>query len=165
MIKLKIWSLIYFQDSETMKLMFVCTANTCRSVMAEYIFKGMVGKEIEICSAGIMATDGRSPSKNTVMACRNQGIDVTNHKATNVKRSDIEDMDLVLTLETSHRDTLRKRYPDLKIYTIKEFNGVDYLYDIDDPFMYDLEVYEATFKEIQKSLEKIDMNKLLEYEK
>ena len=42
---------------------------------------------------------------------------------------------------------------------------MDYLYDIDDPFMYDLEVYEATFKEIQKSLEKIDMNKLLEYEK
>lgn len=147
-----------------MKLMFVCTANTCRSVMAEYIFKDMVGENIEICSAGIMAQDGRSPSKNTVQACENNGLDVSDHKATNVKSSNIEDMDLVLTLETSHRDTLRNRYPDLEIYTIKEFNGVDYLYDIDDPFMYDLEVYEATFKEIKEALEKIDLNKLLEYD-
>lgn len=145
-----------------MKLMFVCTANTCRSVMAEYIFKKMVGDEIGVYSAGIMATDGKSPSKNTIETCKNHDIDAHRHKAINVKSSNIEEMDLVLTLEKSHRNTLRNRYPDLDIYTIKEFNG-DYIYDIDDPFMYDMEVYEATFNEIQRALEKIDLNKLKEY--
>ena len=147
-----------------MKLMFVCTANTCRSVMAEYIFKSMIHEEIDICSAGIMAPDGKSPSQNTIEVCRNHGLDVSKHKATNVKRSNIEEMDLVLTLETSHRNTLRKRYPELEIYTIKEFNDVDYVYDIDDPYMYDVEVYEATFNEIKSSLEKIDIKKLLKYD-
>ena len=147
-----------------MKLMFVCTANTCRSVMAEYLFRTMVQGNIKICSAGIAAQDGKSPSKNTVEVCRNHGLDVSKHKATSINMSNIEDMDLVLTLETSHRNTLRNKYPDLEIYTIKEFNDVDYIYDIDDPFMYDIEVYEATFNEIKKSLEKIDMNKLLIYD-
>ena len=147
-----------------MKLMFVGTANTCRSVMAEYIFKSIIKENLKICSAGIAATDGRSPSKNTIEVCKNHGLDVSKHKATSIKSSNIEEMDLILTLETSHRNTLRKRYPDLEIYTIKEFNDVDYIYDIDDPFMYDIEVYEATFNEIKESLEKIDRDKLLRYD-
>lgn len=131
--------------------------------MAEYIFKTMIQGDIEVCSAGIAAEDGSSPSKNTVEVCRNHGIDVSNHKSTHIKNSNIENMDLVLTLETSHRNTLRKRYPDLDIFTIKEFNDVDYIYDIDDPFMCDINVYEATFNEIKESLEKIDINKFLKY--
>ena len=39
-----------------------------------------------------------------------------------------------------------------------------YIYDIDDPFMCDIEVYEATFNEIKESLEKIDIAKLLRYD-
>lgn len=144
--------------------MFVCTANTCRSVMAEHLFRTMIQENIEICSAGIAATDGKSPSKNTIEVCKNHGLDISNHKATTIKSSNIKKMDLILTLEISHRNTLRKRYPDLEIYTIKEFNDVDYIYDIDDPFMCDIEVYEATFNEIKESLEKIDIAKLLRYD-
>ena len=147
-----------------MKLMFVCTGNTCRSVMAEYIFKTMLQGDVEVCSAGMAAADGSSPSENTIEVCKSHGIDVSDHKSTNVANSNIEDMDLVLTLETSHRNTLRKRYPDLDIFTIKEFNDVDYIYDIDDPFMSDLNVYEATFNEIKESLDKIYKNKFLKYD-
>ena len=147
-----------------MKLMFVCTGNTCRSVMAEYIFKTMIQGDVEVCSAGMAAEDGSSPSENTIEVCKSHGIDVSDHKSTNVANSNIEDMDLVLTLETSHRNTLRKRYPDLDIFTIKEFNDVDYIYDIDEPFMSDLNVYEATFNEIKESLDKIDKNKFLKYD-
>ena len=128
--------------------------------MAEYIFKTMVPEDIEIYSAGIMAEDGSSPSLNTVEVCKMHGIDVSGHKSVNVKRSNIEDMDLVLTLEKSHRNTLRNFYPGLEIFTIKEFNGIDYVFDIEDPYGSDLEIYEATFNEIKESLEKIDLNLL-----
>ena len=57
-----------------MKIMFVCTANTCRSVMAEHLFRTMIQENIGICSAGIAATDGKSPSKNTIEVCKNHGL-------------------------------------------------------------------------------------------
>ena len=45
-----------------MKIMFVCTANTCRSVMAEAIFKHIANENFEVFSSGIIAENGKKPS-------------------------------------------------------------------------------------------------------
>ena len=82
-----------------MKIMFVCTGNTCRSAIAEAIFKQIVGDEIEVYSSGIMAVNGQNPSKNTLDVCNSHGIDISKHRATYFKDSNIGDMDLVLTFE------------------------------------------------------------------
>lgn len=137
-----------------MKVMFVCTGNTCRSAMAEAIFKQMVGGDVEVYSSGIAAATGNPPSQNTIIVCNNHGIDISNHFATYFKDSDIEDMDLVLTASQLHTNKLKIYYPDLEIHTIREYAG-QYPWDINDPFGGSLAAYEACFDEIYNSLLKI----------
>ena len=137
-----------------MKIMFVCAGNTCRSAMAEAIFKQMVGDEIEVCSSGVVAENGQPPSKNTLDVCNSHGIDISKHRATYFKDSNIEDMDLVLTFEMYQKYKLDIYYPDLEIYTIKEFIN-EYPFDINDPFGRDYKVYDACLKEICRVLMKV----------
>ena len=59
-----------------MKIMFVCTANTCRSAMAEAIFKQMVDDEIYSC--GTHAITGSHVSQHTLDVCAGHGIDISN---------------------------------------------------------------------------------------
>lgn len=139
------------------KIMFVCTANTCRSAMAEVIFKTMVREDVEVYSAGINADTGRHASKNTIEVCKKHGLDVSEHLATNIIDSDILNMDLVLTATWEHKEKLKEICPQLKeVYTMKEYADI-YPYDIPDPYGYDIESYDACFKEIYNTLERIHL--------
>lgn len=56
-----------------MKIMFICTSNVCRSVIAEAILKEKIKnteleKKIEVCSSGIFAQNGDEPMLNVVEA-------------------------------------------------------------------------------------------------
>lgn len=134
--------------------MFVCYANTSRSAMAEAIFKQMVSEDIEVYSSGIFAQTGRKSSEVTVKVCKSHGIDITSHRATNFKESNIADMDLVLTLEEFYTRRVKMFYPDLKVCTIRQFIK-EYPPDINDPAGGDYEVYDACFCEIYRCLKKV----------
>jgi protein-tyrosine-phosphatase len=138
-----------------MKIMFVCAGNTSRSAMAEAIFKKM-NSDVEVFSSGIIAKTGKSPSQKTIDVCKSHGIDVSNHKATYFKDSNIENMDLVLTFERVHKSKIKIYYPDLVTYTIKEFVG-EYPMDINDPVGGSVKVYDACFCEICRVLKKVNI--------
>ena len=68
-----------FTDVENTPLyLFVCTGNTCRSPMAEGLAKKMFPK-YDFSSAGLFVNPTDSVSKNSVLAMKNYGIDITKH--------------------------------------------------------------------------------------
>ena len=137
-----------------MKIMFVCTANTSRSAMAEEIFKKLTKNDVEVYSCGVSATTGKKSSPKTINVCKSHGIDLRNHRATNFRDANIKDMDLVLTFERYHKERVEIYYPNLKICTIMQFIG-EYPPDIPDPVGGDFHVYDACFCEICRVLKKV----------
>ena len=146
-----------------MKVMFICTGNICRSAMAEGMLKKMAQEEkieAEICSCGIYAETGDEATYNAIDAMKDYDVDITSHKATNIRDSKIKEMDIILCATNTHKQNVLYLYPELKgkVYTMKEYAGIDKNgqdLDIKDPWGYDLNVYKHCAKEIQECLEKI----------
>ena len=148
-----------------MKIMFICTGNICRSAMAEAMFKKLAkekNKEIEVYSSGTTAYTGDKCTDNAIEVMNEYGINIKNHRATNIKESNIEQMDLILCATASHKQMVDYLYPNLKdkVYTIKEFaqkneKEKEENINISDPWGYEVQVYRSCAKEIYESLQKI----------
>ena len=146
-----------------MRVMFVCTGNICRSAMAEGILKKLVKENnlnIEVCSCGVYAGDGDYASFNAIEAAKYYDVDISNHKATNIRNSQIEEMDIILCATNSHKNVVISMYPNLmnKVYTMKEYAGLDKDgkdMDVKDPWGYDMETYRRCIQEISLCIEKI----------
>lgn len=142
-----------------MKVLFVCTGNTCRSPMAEGILKSIAKEkklQIDVYSAGISVFEGDGAAKNAIKAMEKIGIDISEHLANGISRKLVKETDLILTMSISHRDFILLNFPEAvgKTSTLK-----DYAYKVDksvaDPYGGSLAMYEKTRDEIYQAIEKI----------
>ena len=144
-----------------MKIMFICTGNICRSAMAHKMLEKKAkekNKDIEVYSCGIYAINGDVPTYEGIEVMKEYGINLNSHRATNIKNSNIKDMDIILCSTSSHKNNVMAMYPELKekIYTIKEYAGYPKNdIDIKDPWGYGIEVYRKCAKEIEECTNKI----------
>ncbi len=154
-----------------MKILFVCTGNTCRSSMAEGIFKKMLKEmgskyeDIQVISAGISAVNGSPSSEFALKALLEQDVDISEHSATQLSAKMVDEADLILTMTVAHKNMILSIIPEAKekTYTLKEYSVGDVnLQDnlnISDPYGMPYSRYKECAKEISDSLEKI-VNKI-----
>ncbi len=81
--------------SEKLKVLFLCTGNSCRSQMAEGWTRQLKNNVIEAYSAGI-ETHGLNPNAVKVMA--EAGVDISNHKSQNILDFKDVPLDVVVTV-------------------------------------------------------------------
>lgn len=150
-----------------MKILFVCTGNTCRSPMAEGILRDEARKRnigIEVASAGIFAVDGDRASKGARLSMKSRG-GLPDHRSRFLDDEVMEWADLVLVMTGAHKRNLLTRYPQMedKTYLLHEF-ATGREIDVDDPFGGPLEVYEAVRMQLEEAvkrlLDKIDQQEV-----
>ncbi len=141
------------------KVIFVCTENTCRSPIAEGIFRKVVaerGIQLEILSAGIFARAGQTASKEAVQVSLEKGIDISKHQAIALDHEIMASADLIITMTDKQKSLVEGICPDYeeKIYTLKEFNGKEIKeLNIKDPLGGDVLAYRNCANELECELE------------
>ncbi len=146
-----------------MKILFVCTGNTCRSPMAEYFAKEYIRKNnltnFEVGSAGINAATGESATSEAIKVMKEEGIDIKPHKSKMLMEADLEESDKVFTMTNSHKEVIEDMYGYEEVYTLKHFLDSCEDCDILDPYGYDLAKYRETRDEIKEAVQEL-MKKL-----
>lgn len=151
-----------------MKILFVCTGNTCRSVMAQELFKRMLREDgienVKVSSAGIAALPSYGIFGLLEKVLKDEGIEPSSHKPTQVNPEILRDADLILVMERRHKEAILEMAPEVKnrVFLLKEFANEEENLDIPDPIGQPEEVYRSRLREIKgyllKILEKIKEN-------
>jgi arsenate reductase len=78
-----------------LKILFLCTGNSCRSQMAEGFARALKGDAIEPCSAGTVA---RGLDSRAVQVMAEAGVDISQHRSKPLAQLQERDFDYVITL-------------------------------------------------------------------
>lgn len=138
-----------------MTIAFCCTGNTCRSPMAEQIFKNILKNNnvngVEVISFGVRCSDGISISKNSLMALNNLNIVGKITYSQSVNQKILEKCEYIFTMTEEHSQFLKKYFQTKGVVSsIGEFVGGD---DVCDPYLGSVDAYIACANQIKEMLE------------
>lgn len=125
---------------------FVCTGNTCRSAMAQYIFRDYLkrrGEEdaFDVRSAGLAAQTGSDMSDNAYAALKEMNIKVAMHFSQQLTWADVDESDIIVCMSESHKRAIG----GLKAVTLGMLDGGG---EVPDPYGQPLEAYRATARRL-----------------
>lgn len=144
--------------------LFVCTGNTCRSPMAEAMFRKFLADRLRcredelldrgyiIVSAGLAACQGAAASPEAVELLRRDGIDLNSHESQPVTEDLLLHCDRIITMTRNHRDAVLSAFPDLAGQVrLLSSEGLD----ISDPMGAGINEYTRCRDEIASHLQKL----------
>lgn len=100
-----------------MRILFVCTGNAARSVMAATMARSRLEGH-EISSAGTLSIEGRPMSQRTRTALARYGLNDRDHRSHQIGDEDLQWADLVVVFEPSHLSFIRRHHPAADAKTI-----------------------------------------------
>ena len=129
----------------------VCTANICRSPIAEKLLAHGLAAEKEplrsltVISSGVSAVEGEPASANSIKALSTVGLDLSQHRSRRFSRQVAERSLVIFCMTDSHRFIITQLYPDLEapVHLFRGFMVNAEQIQIPDPFGMNLGVYEA----------------------
>jgi protein-tyrosine-phosphatase len=142
--------------AERKHVLFVCTGNTCRSPMAEGLFrKEIAGREdFTVSSAGVAAYKGAPASDETLRSLRKRGASLEGFASRPVTEAVLNEATHVFAMTEGHLAALEARFPEHadKYFLVREFSGISDKrqgIDVPDP----IGMGPAAYEEVAKVLE------------
>ena len=145
-------------------ILFVCTGNSCRSVMAEGLFRDIVKGRAEdflVGSAGIAAFDGSGASEETLRVMGAHGIDMSEHKSRRLTAAMVRTADKIFVMENMHKHAILQDWPEAgeKTHLLTEYSKKlqhrGHEIDIPDPIQMSRDFYKNVFLVIRECVEHI----------
>ena len=146
-----------------MKVLFVCSANICRSPMVAAWFRRRAAAaglaHVAVDSAGTLGLEGRTAAPEVVSLLRPLGCDLLAHRSRGIKESDLTTSDLVVVMELRHVEELHERYPGFedRVMLLRAFeHGPDPAPgapDLDDPMGGSAQDYAMAFERVRACVE------------